>query len=67
MTHSWEDARGECELYGGWLVAIKSLEEQNCLMRHGKSEGYNAWYWTDGKNLLEIILHLFIAFVILHV
>ena len=51
MTHSWEDAFGECELYGGWLVRIDTLQEQNCLMRHGKSEGYNAWYWTDGKNL----------------
>ena len=51
VTHSWEDAFGECELYGGWLVSIDSLQEQNCLMRHGKSEGYNAWYWTDGKNL----------------
>ena len=66
MTHSWEDAFGECELCGGWLVSIDSLQEQNCLMRHGKSEGYNAWYWTDGKTL-QIILHLMIAFVILHV
>ena len=49
VSHNWEEARGECELYGGWLVNIGSLQEQNCLMRHGKSEGYNAWYWTDGK------------------
>ena len=44
----WLEAKDECELYGGWLVNINNLQEQNCLMRHGTSEGYNGWYWTDG-------------------
>ena len=39
----------ECELYGGWLVDINSLEEQNCLLRHGNAQGYNTWYPTDGN------------------
>merc|ERR1712241_1647013 len=47
QTRSWQDAREECELYAGWLVNIGSLEEQNCLLRYGKSQGYDAWYWTD--------------------
>ena len=45
----WEDARVECELYGGWLVDINSLEEQNCLLRHGNAQGYDTWYHTDGN------------------
>ena len=51
---NWEDARVECELYGGWLVDINSLQEQNCLMRHGNSQGYNVWYHTDGKLLINM-------------
>ena len=46
---SWTDARVECELYGGWLVDVNSLQEHNCLMRHGNSQGYDTWFWTDGK------------------
>ena len=45
---TWEEARGECTLYGGWLLALGSLQEQNCLMNGGFNQG-NAWYWTDGK------------------
>ena len=30
---TWEEARGECELYGGWLVDLKSRKEQNCILR----------------------------------
>ena len=53
---TWEEARGECDLYGGWLVDLNSLEEQNCLMRHGNSQGYNAWFWTDGNDFLCLSL-----------
>ena len=48
-THTWLDAMAECMLYGGWLVDVNSLEEHNCLMRFGNSQGFNAWYWTDGN------------------
>ena len=50
-THSWDEALVECELYGGWLVNIGSVQEQNCLNRfaHSKIELVNKWYWTDGK------------------
>ena len=50
---TWQDARAECALYGGWLVNIggfhSGVEEQNCLLRYGHSQGYDAWYWTDGR------------------
>ena len=47
MTHNWLDARGECELYGGWLVQINNMKEYNCIMRHGISSGLNTDYWID--------------------
>ena len=49
ITLNFEDAMGECGLYGGWLVSIGGQAEQNCLLRHGRSQGYDAWYWTDGN------------------
>ena len=51
-THTWDEALVECELYGGWLVNIGSVTEQNCLMRfgHSKTELVDKWYWTDGAN-----------------
>ena len=42
------DAVAECELYGGWLVNIESLAEQNCLMRYAQKNSLLANYWTDG-------------------
>ena len=52
VTHTWEDALAECQLYGGWLLSLDSLEEQNCLLRYDNiSPVPTAWYWTDGLNL----------------
>merc|ERR1719158_2248749 len=51
VAMTWEEARVECDLYGGWLVNINSLEEQNCLLRHGNYEGYDTWYHTDAHDL----------------
>ena len=50
-THTWDEALVECELYGGWLVNIGSVQEQNCLMKfaHSAAELVNKWYWTDGR------------------
>ena len=48
--HTWQDAREECELYGGWLLSINSLQEQNCLVRFAQTSGLHAgWFWHDGK------------------
>ena len=51
ITHNWFDARGECELYGGWLVQINDLAEYNCIMRHGVKEGLDDIYFTDGNDI----------------
>jgi len=51
VTHNWEDSRGECELYGGWLVQINDRKEYNCLIAHGVKEDFNAWFWTDGNDM----------------
>ena len=50
-VRSWLDAKEECELYGGWLVDIRSQAEANCLMRYGMSLGVCHGYWTDGRYL----------------
>ena len=54
-THTWDEALVECELYGGWLVNIGSVQEQNCLMKfaHSAVEMVNKWYWTDGILRIE--------------
>merc|ERR1712198_294381 len=48
---NWNDARGECALYGGWLIDILDVHEQNCLLRHAHAtpglENYG--YWTDAN------------------
>ena len=49
VGHTWQDAREECELYGGWLLSINSMQEQNCLVRFAKSSGVHGWFWHDGK------------------
>ena len=48
-TLPWLEAKDECELYGGWLVDIRSQGEANCLMRYGMSLGVCKPYWTDGS------------------
>merc|ERR1712126_237481 len=51
VTLSWTEARIECELYGGWLVDVNSLQEHNCLLRYGNLQGFNTWFWTDANDL----------------
>merc|ERR1712121_280246 len=49
---TWDDARIECDLYGGWLVDIRDVHEQNCLMKHVKtSDGVaQTRYWTGAND-----------------
>merc|ERR1719410_80027 len=53
VERPWLEAREECELYGGWLVDIRSQAEANCLMRYGMSLGLGcpSGYWTDGNDI----------------
>ena len=59
MATSWDEALVECELYGGWLVNIGGVREQNCLLEfgHSKAELVDKWYWTGdwGYVWMEII------------
>merc|ERR1711936_161599 len=50
VQHNWQDARDECELYGGWLVSIKDLHEQNCLLEHAQSSVQYGWFWHDAND-----------------
>ena len=63
VVHSWFDAVAECQLYGGWLLSLGSLEEQNCLLRYGQSQGLDAWYWTDGRVLFLLTLNFPVTLV----
>merc|ERR1712126_309551 len=49
---SWDNARGTCELYGGKLVDIRSLEMNFCLLTHAQRKGVNKyWYWHSANDI----------------
>merc|ERR1711962_812899 len=51
---NWKDAWGECELYGGNLVQIRSMEMNYCILRHAHSKALPAdWYWHSGNDIDE--------------
>lgn len=56
VMHPWDDAVAECQLYGGWLLSLDSLAEQNCLLRFENTASIpQDWYWTDGlKQIISI-------------
>merc|ERR550532_2695210 len=59
-SHTWQDARDECELYGGWLLSINSLQEQNCLVRFAHSWSlHEGWFWHDANDVADegILVH----------
>ena len=46
---TWSEASDECNLYGGYLLRIDSLEEQNCLLKYGYLANLaGPWFWHDG-------------------
>merc|ERR1712080_668008 len=49
---SWEDARRECQLFGGDLVEIRSMDMNYCILRHAQHKGYAAeWYWHSANDI----------------
>merc|ERR1712133_290014 len=49
---SWDDATGFCELFGGNLVEIRSMELNYCILRHAHSKALPAdWYWHSGNDI----------------
>merc|ERR1719153_349316 len=47
---SWDDAYGECELYGAHLWQIDNLAENFCLLDYSHTMGYNAGYWHSAND-----------------
>jgi len=47
---TWDDALAECNLYGGWLADVGSIWEQNCILRYGKSQNFDDWYWMGAHS-----------------
>jgi len=51
-VRNWVEARDYCALFGGWLVDIQDVHEQNCLTRHAYNTGLTDYsYWTDASDL----------------
>merc|ERR1719158_2083656 len=49
---TWNDARGECELYGGNLVQIRSMEMNYCILRHSQDKALPVdYYWHSGNDI----------------
>merc|ERR1711962_864091 len=49
---TWEDAQGNCELYDGSLVEIRSMELNYCILRHAHSKNLPAdTYWHSGNDI----------------
>merc|ERR1712109_28884 len=49
-TKSWDDAYGECELYGAHLWQIDNLAENFCLLDYAHAQGYNYVYVWHSAN-----------------
>ena len=60
---NWEDARAECELYGGWIVDVNDVYEENCLLQYATTTvgiiDTDSWFWTDGKMSQKYCLQQF--------
>merc|ERR1711962_863096 len=51
-TKSWDDATGFCELLGGNLVEIRSMEMNYCILLHAQLKGLHAYrYWHSGNDI----------------
>ena len=46
---SWFDASDECNLYGGYLLHIDTLKQQNCLLDYEHIANIAGWFWQDGE------------------
>merc|ERR1712126_155855 len=51
-TKSWSDAGELCELLGGNLVEIRSMEMNYCILLHPQLKGLPVdWYWHSGNDI----------------
>merc|ERR1719228_1213108 len=50
---TWNDAKGNCELYGGHLAQINDYETNYCLLEYSHAETLPAnYYWHSGNDLI---------------
>merc|ERR1712192_231437 len=51
-TTTWNEAYGECELFGGHLAQIDSLPENFCLLDYAHTAGLpDHWYWHSSNDI----------------
>jgi len=51
---TWEDAKGNCELFGAHIVQIDNIAENFCLLDHAHTMGYSTSYWQSANdNVVE--------------
>merc|ERR1719228_764984 len=51
---SWDSARGTCELFGGHLVDITSLQMNSCILSHWHQNRLTPYsYWHGGNDIKE--------------
>merc|ERR1719347_1290878 len=51
-TKSWEHAAVLCELFGGHLVEIRTMEMNYCILLHTQLKGLpEDWYWHSGNDI----------------
>merc|ERR1712037_712842 len=51
---SWNDAYGECELYGSHIAQIDGFEENFCLLEYAQTKGLPFdYYWHSGNDILS--------------
>merc|ERR1711962_830965 len=50
---TWNDAKGNCELYGGHLAQINGHVMNYCLLEYSHAQALPAdWYWHSGNDIL---------------
>merc|ERR1712203_1339267 len=53
-TKSWNDAYGECELYGAHIAQIDSLAENFCLLDYAHTAGLPLnWYYNSANDIMS--------------
>merc|ERR1712183_123686 len=51
-TDTWENAVGNCELYGSHILQIDNMEENYCLLSYAHSQGMKTdWWWHSGNDI----------------
>merc|ERR1712156_164965 len=48
---SWDDANGECELYGSHLLQIDNLAENFCLLDYAHTVGISDNFWHSANDI----------------